>query len=92
MTLDQFIDEMIEKARPFSYSPTTFMSMRDKYGTVSAIKRLVETSEPQSGFRRLREIGLSDWCLESAVIKFPNEFTKKTIEYARARLDGKLDD
>jgi len=83
---------MIKRAAARGYHPTTFMRMRQDYGTALAIRRLVETSEPQSGFRRLKELGLSEWCLESAVLKFPNEFKEhKTREYACARLEGKLD-
>ncbi len=91
MTLDQFVDELIRRARPRGYTPTTFMRMRAEYGTASAIRRLVETSEAQSGFHRLRELGMSDWCLEAAVLKFPDQFTKRTIDYARARLAGIFD-
>jgi hypothetical protein len=91
MTLDQFVDELIRRAAAHRYVPTTFIRMRADYGTVSAIRKLVETSEPQSGFRRLKELGMLDWSLESAVLAFPCQFTAKTIKFARARLDGTLD-
>lgn len=91
MTLDQFVDELIKRAAPKGYSPTIFMRMRENYGTVTAIQKLVETSEPQSGFRRLQKLGMTEWCLESAVVRFPDQFTRKTLEYARARLDGVFD-
>jgi hypothetical protein len=54
------------------------------------VKR-VESSEPKSGYRRLKDLGLLEWSLEAAVTKFPEEFSKRTLEYARARLDGILD-
>lgn len=94
VTLDEFVDEMMNRARPLGYTPTIFMRMREDHGTVGAIKRLVETSERQSGFRRLRDLGLKDWTLEAAVLRFPRTegFTRKTAEYARARLDGILDE
>jgi hypothetical protein len=93
MSLDEFVDEMIRRARPLGYTPITFMRMRDDHGTAQAIRRLVETSEPQSGFRRLRDIGMKDWTLEAAVLRYPEtaEFTQHTAEYAKARLDGILD-
>lgn len=92
MTLDMFVDEMIRLAKPLGYTPTTFLSMREKYTTAGAIKRLVETSEPQSGYRRLCDLGMKDWTLEAAVLKFPDiQFTHKTKEYAQARLDGIFD-
>lgn len=92
MTLDEFIDESIRRSRAKGYHPSIFIDMRQKFGAIAATKRLVETSEPQSGFKRLKQLGLLDWSLEAAVLKFPNEFPdKKTQEYAKARLDGIFD-
>ena len=92
MTLEEFVDELLRRAAAKDYHPTIFMRMRQQYGTVGAIKRIVETSEPQSGFRRLRDLGLSEWCLEAAVLRYPDIFTeRKTREYAQARLSGVLD-
>jgi hypothetical protein len=93
MTLEQFIDESIKVSNAKDYYPTTFMRMRADYGTVEAIKRLVETGEKQSGFVKLEKLNLLDWSLEAAVLKFPDEqgFTRTTAAYAKARLDGILD-
>jgi len=91
MTLDEFVDELIRRAAVLGYHPTIFMRMRAEHGTVSAIRRIVESSEPQSGFKRLKELGLTDWCLESGVLKYPDQFPAKTAVYAKARLDGILD-
>lgn len=92
MTLDEFVDETIRQARAVGYHPTVFIGMRQKYGTVQAIKRLVETSEPQSGFKRLKDLGKLEWTLEAAVRNFPQDFPdRKTQEFAQARLDGILD-
>jgi hypothetical protein len=91
MTLDQFVDELIRRAAAHRYFPTTFMRMRTQYGTVSAIRKLVETSKPQSGFRRLKQLGMLEWTLESAVLAYPHQFPATTIKFARARLDGTLD-
>ncbi len=92
VTLDEFVDETIKQASAKGYVPTTFMNMRQKYGTVQAIKRLVETSEPQSGFRRLQTMGMKVWTLEAAVVKFPGDFPDpKTQAYAQSRLSGLFD-
>lgn len=93
MTLEQFIDESIRRSAEKGYHPTTFLRMRQDYGTVGTIKRLVENGERQSGFVRLKELNLLDWSLEAAVLKFPNEpgFTRTTKAYAEARLSGILD-
>lgn len=93
MTLDEFIDETIRLSALKGYHPTTFMRMRADYGTVGAIRRLVENGDPQSGFKKLKRLNMLDWTLEAAVMKFPDEegFTSTTREYAEARLSGILD-
>jgi hypothetical protein len=88
MTLDEFVDEGIKRSIVHGYVPTTFMRMRNDYKTAPAIVRLVETSNPQSGFQRLKELGLLEWSLEAAVLRFPEHFAEKTRTYARARLEG----
>lgn len=88
--LEDFIDEGIRRSVANGYHPTRFMNMRDRYGTRNAITKLVETADEQSGFVRARELWLIPWCLESAVVKFNGQFSKKTLAYAIARLDGSL--
>ena len=93
MTLDQFIDESLRQSKRKGYSPTAFLRMRATRGTVEAVRRLVQTSDRHSGFVRLRTLDLLDWSLEAAVLRFPGEpgFTRETVAYAKARLDGILD-
>ena len=85
--LEAFIDQMIKLAKPHRYTPTTFIGMRRQYGTIRAIERLVESGDIQSGFDRLSKIGLLDWTIEAAVIKFPEEFGHSTRECAKWRLE-----
>jgi hypothetical protein len=59
---------------------------RAQYGTIEAIERLVQSGDIQSGFKRLRELGLLDWTIEAAVIKFPDEFTRHARECSAWRL------
>lgn len=88
--LEKFLDELLVRARSKRYAPKTFISMRYRYGAIEAIRRLVETSEPQDGFRRLKFLGLTNWSIEAAVVRFPDLFPAKTLAYAQARLEGKL--
>ena len=44
--------------------------MRHQFGTIDAIERLVQSGELQSGFKRLKQLGLIDWTIEFAVISF----------------------
>ena len=93
MDIEEFVNEGIRRSNEKGYFPTKFMQMRSELGTVEAIRRLVETSEPQSGFKKMRALGLSDWTMEAAVIRYPDQqgFSEKTFTYAQARLDGVLD-
>ena len=86
-TLDEFVDELIRLSNQAGYDPKAFRQMRARLGTVEAIKRLVIAGEIQSGFTRLKELGLLEWSLEAAVLKFPTEFTSEYEEAAKWRLD-----
>jgi hypothetical protein len=61
--------------------------MLDRYKTVeAAISRLVQNGDVQSGFKRLHRLGLLNWTMEAAVLKFPSEFSSSTRECAEFRL------
>lgn len=84
--LEAFVDETIRLSRENGYHPTAFVSMRQRYGTVKAISKLVQSGDIQSGFKRLNSLGLIDWTIEAAVTKFPGEFSPTTLECAEFRL------
>ncbi len=86
ISLDSFIDETIRRSRECGYYPTTFIGMRQRYGTVNAISRLVVSGDIQSGFRRLVELNLINYTIEQAVITFPNEFSVEVYQAAKWRL------
>jgi len=60
--------------------------MRHQFGTIDAIERLVQSGEMQSGFKRLKQLGLLDWTIEAAVIKFAAEFSSNARQCAEWRL------
>ena len=92
MTLEEFVNESIRQSAAKGYNPTTFMTMREKYTTIEAINKLLKTSDPQSGYKRMVQLGLKEWTLESAVQMFPAIFTDKLVQAnATARLEGLLD-
>jgi hypothetical protein len=84
--LEAFIDRGIELAKARGYNPTVFIGMRRQYGTLDAIERLVESGDIQSGFRRLNQLNLLEWTIESAVTKFPTEFSRNARQCAEWRL------
>src|SRR5258708_39391048 len=83
--LEGFIDNSIELAKERGYNPAVFVGMRRQYGTVDAIERLVQSGDLQSGFRRFKQLDLLDWTIESAVIKFPTEFSRNARQCAEWR-------
>ena len=87
--LEAFIDEAIrrcEQARP-PYHPIIFKRMRNNYGTLDAIERLVRSGEIQTGFHKLKSMNMLEWTIESAVLKFSGEFGKEIREAAKWRLE-----
>ena len=87
--VEAFVDELIRRAQPLRYRPTDFMHMRKNNGgrSVEVIEKLVKSGDVQSGFKKLKEIGLLEWSLESAVLKFPGRFSKDARECAAFRLN-----
>jgi hypothetical protein len=92
--LEAFVDEAIRLSKERGYNPTIFVGMRHQHGTIDAVERLVQSGELQSGFKRLKQLGLLDWTIESAVLKFAAEFSNNAKQCAEWRLkqvrpDGK---
>ncbi|MDZ4277460.1 MAG: hypothetical protein U0995_15580 [Erythrobacter sp.] len=86
VALEAFIDETIRVSAKHGYHPTAFIGMRARHGTVEAISRLVISGDVQSGFNKLHSLGLLDYTIEAAVLKFPEEFRKQERECADFRL------
>ena len=84
--LEALIDKSIELAKERGYNPAVFIGMRRQYGTVDAIERLVQSGDLQSGFKRLKQLSLLDWTIESAVTRFPTEFSRNARQCAEWRL------
>ena len=84
--LEAFVDTLIKLAKEHEYNPTIFQGMRRQYGTVDAIEKLVQSGDVQSGFKRLKQLGLLEWSIEAAVVKFPTEFSSNARQCADWRL------
>ena len=84
--LENFIDLGVKLAKEKGYNPHVFIRMRNQYGTIESISRLVVSGEEQSGFKRLKKLGLLDYSIEAAVLKFPKEFSSQAMECAEFRL------
>jgi hypothetical protein len=68
------------------FTPVVGVDMRDRYGTLDAIERLVQSGEIQSGFKKLEALNKIDWTIEAAVLKFSNEFSPTARECSEFRL------
>lgn len=88
LELEACVDESIERSKKAGYYPTTFILMRKRHATVPAMTQLVESGDIQSGFKRLKQLGLAEkWSIEAIILKFPHEFTAPAVECARWRLE-----
>jgi len=85
--LEAWIDESIRRSGSRGYHPQVFIGLRDRLGTVSAIEQLVRSGDIQSGFYRLRQLGMLEWSIESAVRQFPDRFTPEALACADFRLN-----
>jgi hypothetical protein len=83
---EAFIDEGIRQSENRGYHPTVFTRMRQQYGTIPAIERLVKAGEIQSGFLKLQKLNMLEWSIEAAVQKFPDKFTQEARDCADFRL------
>ena len=84
--LEAFIDESLRRSLKKEYPASVFRRMRQQYGTVEAIERLVKDGDIQSGFKALVKLGMRDWTIEAAVLKFPGRFSKSARDCAEFRL------
>ena len=84
--LEEFVDESIHRSSEHGYRPTGFIGMRNRFGTVGAIDRLVRSGDIKGGFKRLEALGLLEWTVEAAVLRFPDEFSREVRAAAEWRL------
>ena len=84
--LESFVAEGVRRAQERGYHPTVFLRMRERHGTAGAIRRLVRSGDVQSGLTRLVELGLSEWSVEAAVLRFRDEFSVQDRQAAEWRL------
>jgi hypothetical protein len=85
--LDAWIDEATRQCAERGYRGPIFERMRRKHGTVGAMERIVKTTDIQSGFVRLKELGILQWSIEEGVCRFADRFTSEALVYAQFRLE-----
>lgn len=86
--LEAWVDESIQRSRAKGYDPFAFIDMRKRHQTIPAMERLVQSGHIQSGFIRLRDLGMAeDWSVEAGILKFPERFTVAARACAQFRID-----
>ena len=72
----------------FDYKPTIFINMVYEHGMVDAVKRLINTSKPSSGYTKLWELNALNLSLEAIILEdeWKNIFTEEERMKAKKRL------
>jgi hypothetical protein len=86
--LEAWVDESIRRSQARGYYPTDFADMRERHGTVSAMERLMQSGQIQSGLVRLHTLGMAqEWSVEAGILRFPERFSFAARTAAQFRLD-----
>lgn len=91
--LEAWLDEATRQCAAHGYRGTLFERMRrdPALGTLGAMEKIVKTTDIQSGFVRLKQLGILQWSIEEGVRKFESEFTSEAVTYAKFRLENPND-
>jgi hypothetical protein len=84
--LEVFLDKAHAVCVKQGMKPKVFEPMRQRYGTLEAIRKIVTKGVLQDFLVEMQKLGIARYSLEAAVLKFPNEFDAETIACARWRL------
>jgi len=85
--LEAWVDDSIQLVEAKGYRPSEFIAMRERYGTAPAMERLMRSGTVQSGFIRLKKLGMIEWSVEAGILKFRERFTEPACDAAAWRLD-----
>jgi|BarGraIncu00222A_1022003.scaffolds.fasta_scaffold147126_2 hypothetical protein len=85
--LEKFVDDSLAATLAAGYPATRFRQMRKELGTLETIKKLVISGDVQSGFVELKRLGLLQWSLEEAVLRYKPLFSREHVDAAGFRLN-----
>jgi hypothetical protein len=88
MTFNERIVQVISDCKVIGYTPPSFISMRNEYGTVETVRRLINRTNTTSGYIKLLEMGRLDLTLESVIQEpeWKDLFTQKDRNFAKKKL------
>ncbi|MBX9900334.1 MAG: hypothetical protein K2Y28_06070 [Burkholderiaceae bacterium] len=94
MTIEKQFSEAlraaIEESRRIGYPPNRFETMLNEMGAIPLAKKLVKSSDLQTGLDALKKLGRPDLSLEHIMQKeeFKSLFSKTELEAAQWRLQS----
>lgn len=74
------------RGRTFRASRTR--QMFANHGPIVSAERMVMARQPSIGYGVLEEAGLKELSFEAIIVRFPEEFSARAVEFAQARLNG----
>ncbi|OOG46740.1 hypothetical protein [Rhodanobacter sp. C01] len=72
-----------------TFRATRTRQMLANRGALDAAERMVLNRQPSKGYEVLEEAGLQELSFEAIIVRFPDEFSERAVEAARARLEGR---
>ena len=71
------------------YKPTAFLDMISRHGAIDAAKRLVNSTEPSDGYRKLWEMGALQYSVENQILdeRWKTLFSDEERTKAKKRLN-----
>ncbi|MDR0598505.1 MAG: hypothetical protein LBG84_00270 [Treponema sp.] len=88
MNFEDRVKKAVQEMMLLGYNPKAFMSMTFKYGTVDAVKLLINSSKVTEGFEKLWELRRLDLSMENIIqeAEWKDLFSDDDREKAKKRL------
>jgi putative IMPACT (imprinted ancient) family translation regulator len=88
MNFDDRVKNAVQEMITLGYKPKAFMSMTFQYGTINAIKKLINSSGVSDGFTKLWELKRLDLSMENIIQEkeWNHLFSDDEREKAKKRL------
>jgi len=89
MTFEERVWQAISVMKnEYGYNPTIFITMVNKHGAIEAVKRLINSTKPSSGYTKLWELGALNLSMEAIILEenWVSLFTDEERAKAKKRL------
>jgi hypothetical protein len=88
MDFETRVKNAVQEMITLGYKPKVFMSMIFEFGTIDAVKKVINSTKESDGFTRLWELHRLDLSMENIIqeAEWSNLFTDEERQTARQRL------